>query len=209
MEGPSHSPASPTHSWSSSGSSHPRTQMRREVVTPSLWPRGSHRTGHCRAQGGRGCLVSGGNKPGMAGPKGSQGSGQGTPTLCRRKAGTRFGRLPSHAGPGSPRPRRAWERGWLATCITPPCWSGRPSAWAPGERAPPPPAATKATAQTGVRVGPCVPKAQAWAPPCPAPAGDKPLVRPFREKNPYALTPQHCPWLCCPARPPGTGHPAY
>lgn len=66
----------------------------------------------------------------------------------------------------------------------------------------PPPAAAKATLVcTGphsllrrVRVGPCVPKAQAWVPPCPAPARDKPLVSPFREKNPScALTPQALP----------------
>lgn len=52
--------------------------------------------------------------------------GQGTLTPYRRKAGTRFGRLPSHPGPGSPQPPAS----------RPPGWSGSRCAWAPGEQAP-------------------------------------------------------------------------
>lgn len=85
----------------------------------------------------------------------------------------------------------------MSPASRPPCWSGSPSARAPscchqshlGMHGAP------LTAQTGVRIGPCVPKAQAWVPPCPAPAGDEPLVGPFREKKPYALKPQALPWV--------------
>lgn len=49
--------------------------MRREAVTPSLWPRVSHGTGHREHRAGVSTPPLEATKPGMAGPKGTQGCG--------------------------------------------------------------------------------------------------------------------------------------